>query len=87
MRWGSRFVRDLAEDVNPWGSVEVHSLWTPMDLMVFPGVSGKLPQATSDEALPIWLHRGMITQPRALRAIQARLLASDTGASTQVQQG
>ena len=75
MRAGSAFLRGLAEAPDPWGEVEVHCLYTPWDLMVTPAESAVLPGARSVVALPVKLHRWMITDPRAHDAIAAVLLA------------
>ncbi len=75
MRPGSALLRDLARDDDPWGSVEVHCLYTPYDLMVQPASTAVLPGARSVEAIPVALHRFMITDARALDAIAARLRA------------
>lgn len=75
MRPGSAFLRDLAADPDPWGPVEVHCLYTPWDLMVTPPRTAVLPGARSVTALPVKLHRWMITDPRALDAVAALLRA------------
>jgi len=75
MRPGSVLLRDLAADPDPFGAVEVHCLYTPWDLMVQPAESAILPGSRSVCAIPVWLHRAMITDPRSLDAIAARLRA------------
>ncbi len=66
MRPGSPLLRDLAGDADPWGEVEVHTLWTPFDLMIVPPRSSRLPRAKSETTLPIALHRWLVTDPRAI---------------------
>lgn len=75
MRPGSALLRDLAGDADPWGDVEVHCLYTPYDLMVMPGRSGVLEGARTVRALPVALHRWMITDARSLDAVAAILRA------------
>lgn len=73
MRPGSALLRALDADEGAWGDVEVHCLYTPWDLMVTPAETAVLPRARSVTALPVKLHRWMITDPRALDAIAERL--------------
>lgn len=75
MRPGSALLTDLAADDDPWGDVEVHCLYTPYDLMVVPGRSGVLPGAKTVRALPVAMHRWMITDARSLDAVAAILRA------------
>lgn len=73
MRPGSAFLRDLAADPDPWGPVEVHCLYTPFDLMILPPASSVLPGARTVEAIPVPLHRLMLSDPRVLDAVASRL--------------
>lgn len=75
MRPRSAFLRDLEVDPDPWGPVAVHCLYTPMDLMILPPKSSVLPGARSVQAIPVPLHRWMITDGRVLDEV-ARLLGS-----------
>lgn len=75
MRPGSAFLRELAADPDPWGEAAVHCLYTPFDLMIVPPSSGVLPGARSVQALPVPLHRLMISDARALDAVAGCLLA------------
>lgn len=63
---GSALLRDLERDADPWGPVEVHTLWTPFDLMIVPPRSSRLPRVVSDVTLPIPLHRSLAYDPRAV---------------------
>lgn len=56
MRPGSGLLRELASDPDPWGEVEVHTIWTPMDLMIMPPRSSRLPHAASDTQIRVGLH-------------------------------
>lgn len=75
MRPKSPLLASLESDADPWGDVEVHTLWTPYDLMIMPPRSGQLPRAASDHCLRIALHRWMITHPRAVETVVS-ILAS-----------
>lgn len=73
MRPGSALLRDLASDPDPWGDVEVHSLWTPFDLMIVPARSSRLPRVASERRFAVPLHAQMVTSPRVLEAVVALL--------------
>lgn len=73
MRPGSELLRDLASDVDPWGEVEVHVLYTPYDLMIVPPRSSELVGARSTTRVPVPLHRLMILHPRATGLVAQRL--------------
>lgn len=75
MRPKSPLLEDLAQDDDPFGEVEVHTLWTPFDAMIVPPRSSRLSAAASDHRLPIALHRWMITHPRAVERVKAILSA------------
>lgn len=75
MRPESPLIAELRSDRQPWGEVEVHTMWTPYDLMIVPPRSSQLPCATSDHCIPIALHRWMITHPRALERVVSILSA------------
>ena len=68
MRPSSDLLRALAQDADPWGEVEVHSVWTPFDLMIVPPRSSRLP-ACREHVLPVPLHRWMITDARAIARV------------------
>lgn len=73
MRPGSPLLAALDADPDPWGEVEVHTMWTPYDLMIVPPRSSRLRGAASDHCIPIALHRWMITHPRAIERVVAIL--------------
>lgn len=73
MRPGSALLRALEADADPYGSVEVHCIYTPLDLMIVPASSSILRGARSIHRVPIPLHRWMIRDPRVLD-LAARLL-------------
>jgi triacylglycerol lipase len=75
MRPDSELLRDLASDADPWGPVEVHTLWTPYDLMIVPARSSQLAGARSDQRVPVGLHRWMLSDPRVLDRV-AELLSA-----------
>lgn len=69
MRPKSSLLTALDADPDPWGEVEVHTVWTPYDLMIVPATSSQLPGAAQDHCLRIALHRWMITHPRAVERV------------------
>lgn len=75
MRPHSELLLDLAADKDPWGLVEVHTVWTPFDLMILPPRSSRLPDTYSDHRLPVPMHRYMITDRRALARVAEILTA------------
>jgi triacylglycerol lipase len=68
MRPGSPLLNDLAQEAPPWGDVEVSTFWTPFDLMVLPGSSGRL-IGKEDRAFPVLIHPWMLTDRRVHAAI------------------
>jgi triacylglycerol lipase len=64
MRPSSDLLRDLAADVDPFGPVDVHCVYTPFDLMILPPVSSVLPGARSTRAFKVVLHGLMIYDRR-----------------------
>lgn len=75
MRPNSVFLRDLAADPDPWGEVEVHCLYTPYDAMILPATSSILPGARSVQAIPVKMHRFLVTDARVHDRVAATLLA------------
>lgn len=73
MRPGSALLRELAGDADPFGDVEVHCVYTPWDVMVLPARTAVLPGARSVTAVPVAMHRFMITDPRVLDLVAAIL--------------
>ncbi|UJR82551.1 lipase family alpha/beta hydrolase [Sandaracinus amylolyticus] len=75
MRPGSAFLAQLESDADPWGDVEVHVLYTPLDLMIVPATSSRLRGARSETAMNVALHRWMIEDERAIERVAAILRA------------
>jgi triacylglycerol lipase len=69
MRPKSELIAALDADPDPWGACEVHTLWTPYDLMIVPAKSSRLPKVAHEHVIPVALHRWMITDRRALSEI------------------
>ncbi|MCA9608561.1 MAG: lipase [Myxococcales bacterium] len=76
MRPGSSLLAELASDEDPWGEVEVHSVWTPFDLMILPPRSSRLAKSHREHRLSVPMHRWMITDRRALETVSAILTGS-----------
>lgn len=73
MRPGSTFLRDLDRDWSETAQrVQVLTLWTPFDLIVWPAVNGCLPGAQAMR-LNVPRHRWMLEDPRTWRAVLAAL--------------
>jgi triacylglycerol lipase len=76
MRPGSALLKDLASDADPWGPVEVHAIYTELDLMIVPPRSSVLRGANSLERTWVPMHRLMLWDASVLASIQGRLDAS-----------
>jgi triacylglycerol lipase len=75
MRPGSDFLRELDGDAaSSLGRLDVTSLWTPLDLMILPSESSRLPVG-HEVMVAAPLHALMLHDPRALRAVAAALEA------------
>jgi triacylglycerol lipase len=70
MRRASALLDELARDPDPWGDVEVHTIWTPYDLMIRPTSSSQLPRSKSDTRIPAAMHRWLVTDARSLRRVR-----------------
>lgn len=77
MRPGSALLRELAADPDPWGPVQVHCVYTPYDLMILPPRSSILPGARSVRAIPVKMHRFLVTDPRVHDHVAALLRAEE----------
>lgn len=73
MRPGSALLRELAQDADPFGPVEVHCIYTPFDLTIVPARSSALPGARSVHRIPVAVHRLML-HDRRVHALTAELL-------------
>jgi len=74
MRPDSPFLKDLNSDVSMLSRLNFTSIWTPLDLMIAPADSSRLP--VGEEVLvaaPI--HALMLHDPRSLKAVAAALSA------------
>jgi triacylglycerol lipase len=75
MRPGSGLLRDLDADRDPWGEVEVHCIYSSLDLMIRPATSSVLRGAHATHCLRVPLHRWMIHDPGVLDLVARTLLA------------
>ena len=74
MRPDSALLRDLNSDVGMLARLDFTSIWTPLDLMISPPVSSRLP--VGDEVLVTApLHALMLEDPRSFKAVAAALSA------------
>lgn len=64
MRPGSALLRGLAADRDPFGPVEVHCVYTPLDLMIVPAHSSILREARHVRAVPAAMHRLLLSDRR-----------------------
>lgn len=69
MRPGSRLLRDLDADPDPFGEVDVLVYYTPFDLMILPATSSRLSHARVERRFPVLMHRFMQTDPRVLASL------------------
>jgi triacylglycerol lipase len=74
MRPGSAFLQDLNGDLGALSRVDVTSIWTPLDLMILPPESSRLPVGR-EVLVGAPVHGLMLHDPRALRAVAAALSA------------
>ena len=77
MKLGSPLIRQLDQQQALLNGIECHSLFTWSDLTVIPGWWAALPQG-SRQALPVFSHRQLISDPGAIRVL-AELLLRDGG--------
>ncbi|HKP58780.1 MAG TPA: alpha/beta fold hydrolase [Polyangiales bacterium] len=80
MRPGSGLLRDLDADPDPWGEVEVHCIYTSLDLMIFPPESSILRGARATHRLRVPLHRWMIHDAGVLDLVARTLTCSPAAA-------
>ena len=73
MKVGSSLLRDLRRQDQLLATLSCHSFYTPTDLTVVPGWRAVLPYGTH-QALPVFSHRQLIRDPRALEPLVAFLL-------------
>ena len=72
LRPGSAFLRDLNSDVHVLDHVRFTTMWTPLDLMILPAASSRMPVGSETK---IWvpLHPLMVWLPSCHRAVAAAL--------------
>ncbi len=80
MRPGSPFLAELNGDPSALDQVDVTSIWTPLDLMIVPAESSRLPIGR-EVLVAAPLHALMLHDPRALRAVTEALSAPLTARS------
>lgn len=74
LRPRSPFIEDLNSDVAMLSRLNFTSIWTPLDLMILPPSSSRLP--VGEEVLVATpLHALMLLDPRSLKAVAAALSA------------
>ena len=74
MRPESPFLKDLNSDVSMLSKINFTSIWTPLDMMILPAHSSRLP--VGDEILvSAPLHAFMLRDPRSLEAVAQTLSA------------
>jgi triacylglycerol lipase len=72
MRPGSDFLRKLNEDWSTLGNLNVTSFWTPLDLVIIPAKSSRLPVGIN-KPIPVLAHPLMILQRRPLEEVASTL--------------
>lgn len=74
MRPRSDFLRDLNADAESLTGIQFASMWSPLDLMILPSFSSRMPVAKN---LAVWTlrHQALITSERGIRVIVEQLLA------------
>ena len=68
MRFNSPLLQELGKDTKPWGPVEVFSFWTPLDLMIVPASSSRLPHA-KEKTFNVLLHPLMLTNDAVIQSV------------------
>ncbi len=72
LRPDSAFLRDLNSDAKVLDQVRLTTIWTPLDLAVFPAASSRMPVGRETK-LCVPLHPLMVWLPSCRRAVQAAL--------------
>lgn len=72
MKRGSALLRRLDADLSTLKTVDCRSYYCRTDLTVFPGWQARLPIGPAI-ALPVWTHRQLITDTRALLILSSEL--------------
>lgn len=74
MRPDSELLRELNREIQALGRLDVTSIWTPLDLMIVPPQSSRLPIGR-EVLVAAPLHALMLHDPRSLRAVAEALEA------------
>lgn len=74
MRWGSPFMNALNSDVDMLQTLHFTSIWTPLDLMIVPAESSRLPVG-KEVVVNVPAHSWMLTHSRSLQAVCNALAA------------
>jgi triacylglycerol lipase len=72
MRRGSAFLNRLNHDAAMLERINFTSIWTPLDLMILPAASSRMPIG-KDLQVPVSGHAWMVTDVRSLRAVAGAL--------------
>jgi triacylglycerol lipase len=72
MQVNSAFLTDLNQDVEQLDRINFTSIWTPLDLMIFPAKSSQLPVG-KEKKIPVGGHAWMVTDRRSLHAVAESL--------------
>jgi len=83
LRPESALLADLNQDLSALDAVDVTTLWTPLDLMIIPADSSRLPLGR-EVLVAAPLHALMLHDPRAMRAVATALSAPLRAAATRV---
>jgi triacylglycerol lipase len=68
MRPGSAFLNELEASAEALRQVEMTSIWTPLDTMILPSWSSRLPGAR-ERIIPVLSHPWMVVDKRVCRAV------------------
>ncbi len=69
MRPESALLQSLGAQPNPWGTTQVHAVWTPFDITIFPPSSSALPHTSSSQTFPVLLHDAMVRNERVVKHV------------------
>jgi triacylglycerol lipase len=72
MQPNSKFLRDLNKDADRLSRISFTSLWTPLDLMIVPADSSRMPVG-GEVKLTVLTHNWMMTDSRVIDAVVAAL--------------
>src|SRR5690606_41706843 len=72
MRCSTPLLQRRPNEAEAFAPAEVFSLWSPLDLMIIPAHSSRLPGAR-ERTYPVLLHPPMLSDGRVLRAVSEAL--------------